>query len=129
MALERAIVGALSHAELVDLVVRQSVLIDQVQATVAQQQALIARLEARVRELERELAQRDRDDPTEQMPGLKPAAPRRRKDGPRKRRAHGFSRPRSEPSERVVHAAQQCPCCASPLGGGWVAWRKEVLEV
>lgn len=127
MGLERAVVGALSHAELVDLVVRQSVLIDRLQATVAEQQALIARLEARVRELERE---RDRDDPTTKMPGLKPAAqPRRRKSGPRKGRAHGFSRPRGVPTERVEHAVERCPRCATPLSGGWVAWRKEVLEV
>lgn len=127
MALERAVVGALSHAELVELVVRQSVLIDRLQATVAEQQGLIARLEARIRGLE---AERDRDDPSKKMPGLKPAAtPRRRKGGPRKRRAHGFSRARAAPTERVVHAAAACPRCATPLGGGWVAWRKEVLEV
>jgi transposase len=127
MALERAVVGALSHAELVDLVVRQSVLIDRLQATVAEQQALIGRLEARVRELE---ARRDRDDPTTKMPGLKPAAtPRRRQEGPRKRRADGFSRPRAVPTERVEHAAATCPRCATPLRGGWVAWRKEVLEL
>jgi uncharacterized coiled-coil protein SlyX len=130
MALERAVVGALSHAELVDLVVRQSVLIDQLQAVVAQQQVLIARLEARVRDLERELVQRDREDPTKRMPGLKPTAtPRRRKAGPRKRREHGFSRVRAVPTERVVHAVETCPRCRTPLSGGWLAWRKEVLEV
>src|SRR5439155_16275866 len=110
------------HAELVDLVIRQSVLLDRLQATIEQQQALIARLEARVRELERELAQRDRDDPSKRMPGLKPAAtPRRRKAGPRGRRAQGFSRPRAEPTERVAHAVAACPRCHTPLGGGWVA--------
>lgn len=127
MVLDRAVAGALTHAELVDLVVRQSELIDQLQATIAQQQALIAKLEARVRELEE---QRERDDPTKRMPGLKPAAtPRRRKGGPRKRREHGFSRVRSEPTERVEHAVEQCPHCATALAGGWVAWRKEVLEI
>src|SRR4051794_6419531 len=127
MALERAVVGALTHAELVELVVGQSELIDRLQATVAEQQALIGRLEARVRGLETE---RDRNDPTTKMPGLKPAAtPRRRKAGPRKRREHGFSRVRGEPTERVEHAAEQCPDCATPLSGGWVAWRKEVLEI
>ena len=127
MALDRAVVGALSHAELVDLVVRQSVLIEQLQAMIAEQQALIARLEARIRALE---AARDGDDPTKKMPGLKPAAtPRRRKDGPRKRRAHGFSRARSVPTARVEHVVAACPHCATPLRGGWVAWRKEVLEI
>lgn len=127
MALERAAVGALSHAELVDLVVRQSEIIDRLQATIVEQQALIARLEARVRDLE---AQRDRDDPTKRMPGLKPAAtPRRRRTGSRKRREHGFSRVRGVSTERVEHAVEQCPHCATPLAGGWVAWRKEVLEI
>ena len=78
MALSRAVAGAFSHAELVDLVVRQSEVIDQLRATIAQQQALIARLEARIRELEEE---RDRNDPTKKMPGLKPAATPRRKPG------------------------------------------------
>src|SRR6266487_4940153 len=130
MALERAVGGALSHADLVGLVVRQSALVDRLQAALAEQQALIARLEARIRELERELKQRDRDDPSTKMPGLKSAAtPRRRKGGPRERRAHGFSRPRAQPTERVAHAAAACPRCNTPLGGGWVAWRKQVLEV
>jgi transposase/uncharacterized coiled-coil protein SlyX len=130
MALDRAVVGTLSHAELVDRVVRQSVLLDQLQAALAEQQALIARLEGHVRELERELEQRDGDDPSRRMPGLKPAAtPRRRKGGPRQRRARGFSRPRAKPTERVVHAVEACPRCSTPLHGGWVAWRKEVLEL
>ena len=127
MALERAVVGVLSHAELVDLVIRQSELIDRLQATIKQQQAVIAQLEARVRALETE---RDRNDPTKRMPGLKPAAtPRRRKDGPRTPREQGFSRARGEPTERVEHAAETCPHCATALSGGWVAWRKEVLEI
>jgi len=127
MALERAAVGSLTHAELVDLVARQSVLIDRLQTTVAEQQGLIGRLEARVRDLE---AERGRHDPTKKMPGLKPAAtPRRRKGGPRTRREHGFSRVRGEPTERVEHAAERCPHCATALTGGWVAWRKEVLEI
>jgi transposase len=127
MALNRAVVGALSHAELVDLVIRQSELIDQLQATIVQQQALIAQLEARVRALETE---RDRNDPTKKMPGLKPTAtPRRRKAGPRTRREHGFSRVRGTPTERVEHAVEACPHCATPLSGGWEAWRKEVVEI
>jgi transposase len=134
MVLERAVVGVLSHAELVELVVRQSELIDQLQATIVQQQAtivqqqaVIAQLEARVRALETE---RERNDPTKKMPGLKPAAtPRRRKVGPRTPREHGFSRARGAPTERVEHAVETCPHCATPLSGGWVAWRKEVLEI
>jgi transposase len=127
MVLERTAIGSLTHAELVDLVVRQSELIDQLQATIVQQQTVIGQLEARVRALETE---RDRNDPTKKMPGLKPAAtPRRRKAGPRTPREQGFSRVRGEPTERVEHAVETCPHCATSLSGGWVAWRKEVLEI
>jgi transposase len=131
MALTREVAGALTHAELVDLVVRQSVLIDQLQAVIAQQRALIATLEARIRDLEQQLAQRDKDDPTNRMPGLKPGGtPRHRKGGPRKRRPRGFSRPLSPtPTEVVRHAADHCPHCQTPLDGGRERWRKEVLDL
>jgi transposase/uncharacterized coiled-coil protein SlyX len=131
MALTREVAGALSHAELVDLVVRQSELIDQLQAVIAEQRALIAQLEARIRDLEQQLEQRDRQDPRQRMPGLKPAStPRRRKSGPRKRRAQGFSRCQAPtPTEQVVHAVAVCPQCATLLSGGTERWRKEVLEL
>lgn len=87
----------------------------------------VAQLQARIRDLE---AERDRLDPSTKMPGRKPAAtPRRRQAGPRKRRDHGFSRPRLTPTETVVHAAALCPDCATPLSGGWERWRRQVLEV
>ena len=131
MALTRAVAGAMTHAELVDLVVRQSRLIEEQQAVIAELRALVATLEARVRDLEQQLAQRDKDDPTKRMPGLKPdTTPRRRKGGPRKRRPHGFARRRSPvPTEIVTHAAERCPRCRAPLGGGTERWRKEVLTL
>jgi transposase len=131
MALTRELAGALSHAELVDLVVRQSELIEQLQVAITDQRALLARLEARIRDLEQELAQRDRNDPSQRMPGLKPAATaRRRKNGPRKQRAHGSSRCQAPvPTETVRHAVAVCPQCAAPLSGGTERWRKEVLEL
>src|SRR5207244_13608425 len=89
MALQREVVGALSHAELVELVLQLDARLEQALALIAEQQAHIARLEARIREVEEE---RDRNDPTKKMPGLKPAATPRRKPGPRKRRAPGLSR-------------------------------------
>ncbi len=131
MALTREVAGAMTHAELVDLVVRQGRLIDEQQAVIAELRGLVATLEARIRDLERQLAQRDRDDPTKRMPGLKPAnTPRRREDGPRKRRPHGFSRPLSPaPTEVVTHAVDACPACRTPLSGGTERSRKEVLEL
>jgi transposase len=131
MALQREVVGALSHAELVELVLQLDARLEQALALIAEQQAHIAHLEARIRDLEQQLEQRDRNDPTKRMPGLKPAAtPRQRKRGPRKRRAHGFSRRACPtPTEQVVHAVAACPRCATPLSGGTERWRKEVLEL
>ncbi len=131
MALQREVVGALSHAELVELVLQLDARLEQALALIAQQQAHIAQLEARIRDLEQQLEQRDRNDPSQRMPGLKPAAtPRRRKSGPRKRRTHGFSRRDcATPTEQVVHAAAVCPRCATPLSGGTERWCKEVLEL
>ena len=131
MALERTVAGVMTHAQLADLAVRQSVLIEQLQAAIAEQQGLIAQLEARVRDLERQLAQREQDDPRNRMPGLKPAAtPRRRKTGPPKRRPVGFSRSLSPaPTEIVTHAVDTCPGCQNALSGGRERWRKEVLDL
>jgi hypothetical protein len=131
MALQREVVGALSHAELVELVLRLDARLEQALALIAQQQAHIAQLEARMRDLEQQLEQRDRNDPSQRMPGLTPAAtPRHRKRGPRKRRAHGFSRRDCPtPTEQVVHAVAVCPRCATPLSGGTTRWCKEVLEL
>ena len=130
MALQREVVGALSHAELVELVLQLDARLEQALALIAEQQAHIAQLEARIRDLEQQLEQRDRNDPSKRMPGLKPAATPGRKSGPRKRRAHGFSRRECPtPTEQVVHAAAVCPRCATPLSGGTERWRKEVLEL
>src|SRR5437762_11972179 len=49
---------ALSHAELVDLVLRQYAELERMRAALAEAEALIARLEARVRELETPLGLR-----------------------------------------------------------------------
>ena len=48
------------------------------------------------------------------MPGHKPAAKRKK---PRKKRQHGFARPRMEPIGRVVHAPESCPECHTALTG------------
>ncbi len=67
------------------------------------------------------------------MPGHKPAAKRRKtppeKKEPRKRRPHGFARPRMEPTQRLVHTPESCPECHSALTGGWVQRTREVIEL
>lgn len=108
--------GDLDHASRADLL-----------ALLSAQQATIATLQQRVADLERRLG----SSGGQGVPGTKPAgSTRSRATGqPRKRRAHGFARPRSTaPTSRVEHAAAQCPHCATPLAGGWVQRRREVLE-
>ena len=110
-----------TRAELLALVAAQ-------QQAIMQQQATIATLERRVAELERRLG----SSGGKSMPGTKPTTQTRtRASGqPRKRRPRGYSRRRSPaPSHVVTHAADQCPDCGTPLAGGWVKRRREVIEV
>jgi hypothetical protein len=53
---------------------------------------------------------------------------------PRKRRAaehnHGRQRvPAAQVDVQVCHALEQCPHCATPLGGGWVHRRVQVIDL
>jgi len=101
---------------------------DELRAIIAQQQATIARLEARIRELE---GQGDGTTPTG-MPGHRSSSrarpPRKAKEDYTKRE-RAFTRPRSAPMHRVVHAAERCPDCGTHLLGGWVKRTREVIEL
>jgi len=88
----------------------------------------VATLQARVAELERRLG----SSGGKGMPGTKPASATRSKatGKPRKRREQGYARARGlTPTRRVVHAARQCPQCATLLRGGRVVRRREVIEL
>ena len=66
------------------------------------------------------------------MPGHKPAARGKgapERNGPHKKRPHGFARPRTEPARRVVHAPESCPECHTALAGGWVQRTREVIDL
>jgi hypothetical protein len=85
----------------------------------------VAALQARVRDLESRLG----NGSPRGMPGLKP---QQRSEGPRrprKRRARGFGRRRSAPTEHVVHALAHCPACGCALIGGTRQRSREVLEL
>lgn len=110
-----------TRAELLALIAAQ-------QQTLTAQQATIATLAQRVGDLERRLG----SSGGKGMPGTKPTAQARtRASGqPRKRRARGYSRRRAPaPTQVVPHAADHCPDCATPLTGGWVKRRREVIEL
>ena len=67
------------------------------------------------------------------MPGHKPAARRKKlaeqERKPRKKRQHGFARPRMGPARRVVHAPESCSECHTTLIGGWVQRTREVMDI
>ena len=97
-------------------------------ALIGAQQAVIGQLQERIGALEERLG----SSGGKGMPGLKPAGERRSKASgqPRKRRPQGFARRRSpSPTRQVTHAAAACPHCATPLRGGWVQRRREVIEL
>jgi transposase len=106
-----------SHDELLALLRQQ-------QAVIAALQATNAALEQRIRDLERE-----RGTPRG-MPGHKPGpAPERRPRQPRRPRQQQFTRPRGQPTRRVLHAVTHCPTCGLALAGGSVKRTREVIEV
>ena len=92
---------------------------------------IIAELRQRVESLEARLS--GGGGPGARMPGHKPVA--RRKEAaeeekkPRRKRPHGFARPRMEPAAQVTHAPEFCSECHTALSGGWVQRTREVIEL
>lgn len=98
---------------------------DELLAYIGALEAAVAALEARVRELEA----RAGGGPPRGMPGHKPQQRQEGPARPRKRRAQGYGRRRSTPTEQVVHAVAACPDCGCALVGGSRQRSREVLEL
>lgn len=95
---------------------------------ISDQQMVIAELSRRIEELER------RSPPGGRLVGMpgnrrssKRSAPKSAE--PRRKRTEGFSRRRSEPTSRVLHAAESCPECGTAMTGGWLHRTREVIEI
>ena len=108
-----------------DLASRETLL-----AIIAEQQGVISELRQRVESLEARLSGGGLGA---RMPGHKPAAKRKESAAeekkPRKKRQHGFGRPRMEPAAQVTHAPEFCSECHTALSGGWVQRTREVIEL
>ena len=129
-----------SREELIAVIVRQREHIAALEQCLARQEADLATLRATIQQLtERIGVLLAADDPgagggahPHTMPGLKPA-PRRpaapTPRPPRKRRAHGSGRKRMPPTAVQHHAFAHCPQCRTPLRGGTLRRRREVIEV
>jgi transposase len=109
--------------------------VGRLRAEMATQQAEMTRLTERVGTLLAALEGPADDDPASRataMPGLKPVAKGRAPTpapSVRKRRARGYGRRRMRPTARQVHAYAHCPHCRTPLRGGAIKRRREVIEV
>lgn len=113
----------LTHASRADLLA----VIATERATITTLEQAVTVLQGRVADLERRLGSSGGGG----MPGLKPAATTRARvtGQPRKRRPRAFVRRRAVPTRSVAHAAATCPDCGTPLAGGWLHRRREVIEV
>ena len=115
-----------------DQAIRETLLaiIAEQQGVITGQQGAIAELRQRVESL---VARLCGGGLGARMPGHKPAARRKKRaeqeKEPRKKRQHGFARPRMEPARRVVHAPASCPECHTTLTGGWVQRTREVIDI
>jgi transposase len=108
------------RATLLQIIAEQREQLAALGAQLATAQAQVQTLTARVAELEQ------RDPPAWAKPNRpKPAAPR----PPRKPRGTAFVRRRGEPTTVVAHAADRCPDCGTELTGGWVRWRRQVIDL
>jgi transposase len=108
------------RATLLGLIAEQREQLTVLQAQLGASQAQVATLAARVAELEQ------RDPPAWAKANRpKPEQPR----PPRKKRQQNFSRRREEPTTVVEHVVEQCPDCGTALAGGWVRWRRQVIDL
>jgi hypothetical protein len=99
--------------------------IAELEARVAERDAIIAGLQTRIGALEERLGARGGPG----MPGHKPPAKPKPPPKGRKKRAHGFGRPRLPPTAAVAHAVETCPDCGTRLAGGWVQRTRQVIEL
>jgi len=100
---------------------------DTLTGIIIRQQAIIESLEKRVAQLEG----RAKPKGSGRMPGLKAKAERKaaQPKKPRQPRRHGFARVRTTPTQRVEHAAEECPDCGTRLSGGWIQRTREVIDL
>jgi transposase len=120
-------VSSLDREGLLALIDEMRNLLSLQQSTITQHEATITTLTQRIKELE---ARPSSGAGPTGMPGIKPASRNRppKKEG-RKPRSQGYARRRSVPTEQVEHKLDKCPECQTPLQGGSIHHRREVIEI
>lgn len=105
----------------------QSSRIEEPQSALAAAQAQIAELESRLGSGGAPPGVSPRNAP-HFVKGNRPPKP----EGPppeRKKREENHARKLERPTEEVVHPLERCPKCHRPLPDGWVANRRQVLDI
>lgn len=94
--------------------------------------ATIEALQAEVASLKEEIKRLQGGPPAKPKPTVpdfvKPNAPKPQQT-PRKKRPHGYSRKRQDPTEVVPHYPSACSGCGRKLSGGWLHRVREVIEL
>jgi len=101
--------------------------IAELRAANAQLQVENAELRARIEVLEKNAASGGAGPG--KPAGVKSSRPARPAGQPRKKRAKGFARKRSAPTQRVSHALGCCPSCGCVMRGGSVKRTRQVLHI
>lgn len=60
---------------------------------------------------------------------LKPNVKRKKKKGPRKKRALAFTRKRGIPTKEIFHSYEVCPDCGGFLGKPSVAFGRQIIDI
>lgn len=107
--------------------------IDRLMAANERLRVEVERLSGRVAEVEAELAglraEQERPRPPSWVKPNVPERPQGEAKG-RKKRQGSFVRKRADrPTQRIVHAVEDCPACGCHLVGGWVKRHRETIEI
>jgi hypothetical protein len=111
--------------ELREILAQQQELIAELRAENAELRELVAELRERIAELEGKLGPPGKSPPD----FVKESRKRAKKEGPRKKRVENFARKRDEPTQRIIHAVEECAGCGCRLLGGEVRHTRQVLHI
>jgi transposase len=116
----------MSLAQLREILAQQRSLIAELRGENAELRGLVVELRERIAELEARLG----PHAGKSVPDfVKPKRSKAKKEGPRKKRAENFARGREEPTQRIIHAVEQCSGCGCTLLGGSVKHARQVVHI
>lgn len=108
--------SALSKGELITIIFKQAREIETLKEVII--------------ELQEKIKQKtDGDDSSKTLPSFVKANVKRKKQGKRKLREHGFSRKLDIPTQKIFHSFDCCPNCDGLLGTPSVAYTRQIIDI